>query len=247
VSLATVRARPGSILVAVRDYNTLGHLDGVLEQTDTDEQDIVVMTVRLIRGPDSGERDLYDSNLFTDYEQRLFTRVVSLAERHGKPVDLVVVPAATVADAVALTALRLDAAEIVAGISAKISVQEQAREMGRTWERLPEKACRQVRLRIVESPDREQCFYLGAHAPDFTDDDVSLIHKIWLDVSKVPARRKVRHRDVVRVALDRLERDLRGQSDVMLDFYKLEHEEANETAAFVRELDQNRRAAGRPK
>jgi hypothetical protein len=29
----------------------------------------------------------------------------------------------------------------------------------------------------------------------------------------------------VRVALNRLERELRGQSDVMLDFYKIEHEE----------------------
>ncbi len=64
--------------------------DGVLRHTNTEEQDIVVMTVRLMRGPDSGERDLYDANLFTDYEQRLFTRVVALAEKHGKPVDLVV-------------------------------------------------------------------------------------------------------------------------------------------------------------
>jgi hypothetical protein len=29
----------------------------------------------------------------------------------------------------------------------------------------------------------------------------------------------------VRVALERLERDLRGQTDVMLDFYKLERNE----------------------
>jgi amino acid transporter len=223
VSLATVRTRPGNVLVAVRDYNTLSHLDGVLQHTDTEEQDIVVMTVRLIRGPDSGERDLYDANLFTEYEQRLFTRVVALAEKHGKPVDLVVVPATNVADAVAQTALRLDSAEIVAGLSSKTTVQEQAREMGRAWERLPEKARRQVRLRIVGPSGHEQSFDLGAHAPDFTEDDVSLIHKIWLDVSKVPARRKVRHRDVVRVALNRLERDLRGQTDVMLDFYNLEH------------------------
>jgi amino acid transporter len=223
VSLATVRTRPGNVLVAVRDYNTLSHLDGVLETTDTDEQDIVVMTVRLISGPDAGERDLYDANLFTDYEQRLFTRVVALAEKHGKHVDLVVVPATNVPDAVAQTALRLDSAEIVAGISSKASVQDQAREMGRAWERLPEKVRRQVRLRIVEPSGREPSFYLGAHAPDFTEEDVSLIHKIWLDVSKTPARRKVRHRDVVRVALERLERDLKGQSDVMLDFYKLEH------------------------
>jgi hypothetical protein len=185
------------------------------------------MTVRLIKGPDAGERDLYDSGLFTDYEQRLFTRVVALAEKHGKPVELVVVPATNVADAVAQTALRLDAAEIIAGLSSKMTEQEQARELGRAWERLPEKPRRQVWLKILGPGNHEYSVYLGAHAPDFTVDDVSLIHKIWLQVSKVPARHRVRHRDVVRVALDRLERDLRGQSDVMLDFYKLEHKDVN--------------------
>jgi amino acid transporter len=230
VSLDTVRARPGSVLVAARDYNTLSHLDYALARTDTEAQDIVVMTARLIRGPDSGERDLYDSSLFTDYEQRLFTRVVALAERHGRPVELVVVPATNVVDAVAQTALRLDAAEIVAGLSSKMSAQEQARELGRAWERLPEKPRRQVWLRILGPGNHEYSVYLGAHAPDFTVEDVSLIHKIWLQVSKVPARHRVRHRDVVRVALDRLERDLRGQSDVMLDFYKLEHKNGNDQA-----------------
>ena len=247
VSLATVRTRPGNVLVAVRDYNTLSHLDGVLQHTDTAEQDIVVMTVRLMRGPDSGERDLYDANLFTDYEQRLFTRVVALAEKHGRPVDLVVVPATNIPDAVAQTALRLDSAEIVAGLSSKASMQEQAREMGRAWERLPERVRRQVRLRIVGPPGREQSFYLGAHAPDFTEDDVSLIHKIWLDVSKVPARRKVRHRDVVRVALDRLERDLRGHGDVMLDFYNLEHKSHKDSSSVVLEAKDNGRGAARRK
>lgn len=227
VSLDTVHARPGSVLVAVRDYNTLSHLDHVLERTDTEARDIVVMTARLIRGPDAGERDLYDSSLFTDYEQRLFTRVVALAEKHGKPVELVVVPATNVVDAVAQTALRLDAAEIVAGLSSKMSAQEQARELGRAWERLPEKPRRQVWLKIVGPGSHEYSVYLGAHAPDLTVEDVGLIHKIWLQVSKVPARHRVRHRDVVRVALNRLERDLHGQTDVMLDFYKLEHKDAN--------------------
>ncbi|HXG94743.1 MAG TPA: hypothetical protein VNN73_20545 [Blastocatellia bacterium] len=64
---------------------------------------------------------MYDANLFTDYEQRLFTRVVALAERHGKPVNLLVVPSTNVFDAVAQTALRLDSAEIITGLSAKMS------------------------------------------------------------------------------------------------------------------------------
>jgi amino acid transporter len=223
VNLDTVRARPGNVLVAVRDTNTLLHLDRVLAQTDTEERDIVVMTVRLLQGPDAGERNLYDATLFTDYEQRLFTRVVALAEKHGKPVNLVDVPSNNIFDAVAQTALRLDSAEIVAGLSAKMTAQEQSQQLGRAWERLPEAPRRQVRFRIVEPNNREQSFYLGAHAPRLTDEDIGLVHKIWLEVSKVPARHKVHHRDVVRVALERLERDMLGQSDVMLDFYRLEH------------------------
>jgi hypothetical protein len=104
-----------------------------------------------------------------------------------------------------------------------MSAQEQAQQLGRAWERLPEAPRRQVRFRIIEPNNREQSFYLGAHAPRLTDEDIGLVHKIWLEVSKVPARHKVHHRDVVRVALERLERDMLGQSDVMLDFYRLEH------------------------
>ena len=222
VSLDNVGVRPGSVLVAVRDYNTLSHLDQALQRTDTEARDLVVMTARLMKGPDAGERDLYDTNLFTDYERRLFTRVVALAEKHGKPVELVVVPATNVFDAVAQTALRLDSAEIVAGISSKMTAVEQSRELGRAWERLPEKPRRQVWCRILEPGNREHRVSLGAHAPQLTEDDVSLIHKIWLQVSQLPARRRVHHRDVVRVALERLERELNGNTDVMLDFYKVE-------------------------
>ncbi len=227
VDLQSVGARPGNVLVGVRDYNTLSHLEHVLEHTNTDEQDIVVLTTRLIAGPGSGERDLSDETLFTEYEQRLFTRVVALAEKHGKPVELVIVPATSIFDAVAQTAMRLDSAAVVAGLSAKMAVQEQARELGRAWERLPEKPRRQVAFKVIEPGGVEHVVHLGAHAPHLTEEDINLIHKLWIQVSSVPSRRKVHHRDVVRVALDRLERDLRGNTDVMLDFYNLEHRESN--------------------
>jgi amino acid transporter len=228
IDLQAVGARPGNVLLAVRDYNTLSHLEQVLEKTNTDEQDIVVLTTRLITGPGSGERDLYDENLFTDYERRLFTRVVALAEKHGKPVELVVVPTTNIFDAVAQTALRLDSAVVVAGLSSKMTAQEQARELGRAWERLPEKPRRQVTFKVIEATGVEHIVNLGAHAPHLTEDDINLIHKLWVKVSSVPSRRKVHHRDVVRVALDRLERDLRGNADVMLDFYNLEHKESRD-------------------
>ena len=223
IDLQAVGARPGNVLVAVRDYNTLTHLEHVLEKTNTDEQDIIVLTTRLITGPGSGERDLYDENLFTDYERRLFTRVVALAEKYGKPVELVVVPTTNIFDAVAQTALRLDSAVVVAGLSSKMTALDQARELGRAWERLPEKPRRQVTFKVIEPNGVEHVVNLGAHAPHLTEDDINLIHKLWVKVSSVPGRRKVHHRDVVRVALDRLERDLRGNADAMLDFYNLEH------------------------
>src|SRR5215472_11869809 len=224
VTPEAVHTKPGNILVMVRDYHTLDPLEHVLASTKTDEQDIVVTTVRLITGPDSGERDLYNENLFTDYEQRLFTKVVALAERHGKPVELLVVPSNNLFDAVAQTAVRLDSAEIVSGPSSKMSAQEQARSLGRSWERLPEKPRRQVKFKVLEPDGSEYTVYLGAHAPDLTDADIDLIHQIWVQVSKVPSRQRLHHRDVVRVALNRLQRDLRAQSDVMLDFYKVEHQ-----------------------
>jgi amino acid transporter len=225
VSQETVGVRPGNILVGVRDYNTLSHLEYVLSHTNTDEQDIVVMTMRLVTGHDGGERELYSENLFTDYERRLFSRVVALAEKYGRPADLVIVPATNLFDAVAQTAVRLDSAEIIAGVSSKMTPQEQARELGRAWERMGEKPRRQVRFRIIDANGHEIEVLLGAHAPSLTEDDINLVHKIWLQVSKSPSRRRLHHRDVVRVALERLERDLRGQADVMLDFYKVDKKE----------------------
>jgi amino acid transporter len=225
VDQRSVGARPGNVLVAVRDYNTLSHLERVLEHTSPEEQDIVVMTVRLVSGPDGGERELYDENLFTEYEQRLFTRVVAVAERLGKPVDLVTVPSTNIFDAVSQAAQRLDSAEIVAGLSSKMTAQEQARNIGRSWERLSEKPRRQVKFTVIEPTGREHIVYLGAHAPHLTEEDLNLIHDLWLRVSSIPSRRRAHHRDVVRVALDRLNRDIGGQADVMLDFYKLEHGE----------------------
>ena len=44
----------------------------------------------------SGAYDLATEQIFSDYEQTLFTRAVSLAESSGKHVSLLVVPAGDV-------------------------------------------------------------------------------------------------------------------------------------------------------
>jgi hypothetical protein len=209
VGLVEVSARPGGVLVPVRDPNTLAHLKWVLDRTETQTQDIVVMTVRLLRGPDTGYRDFAGERVFRDYEQGLFTRVVSVAEREGRPVKLLVVPSSNVADAMAQAAVSLQSSDIVVGESATLSGAEMARRLGAAWDRI-EKS-RNVRSRLVtyKLSGETETFLLGPHAPALSQEDLDLIHRLWLDaVSQYGL--DVHHRDVVRAALEQMEKDLAG-------------------------------------
>ncbi len=208
VGLDQLNARPGSVLVPVRDYNTLAHLDWVVARTDTDASDIVVLTIRLLAGPDAGVRDIERDELFTDYEQLLFTRVVAVAERHGKSVKLLVVPSTNVFDAVAQTAVRLRASEIVVGESAKMAAADQAHYLGEAWERTP--GARDVGTTLVVLGASRQVwrFTLGAHAPELTAADIERIHALWLEAVK-HAGPGIHHRDIVAASLDAFQDELR--------------------------------------
>ncbi len=209
LALGEVNARPGNVLVPVRDYNTLAHLSWALTHVDTEKHDVVAMTVRLLHGPDQGYRELQQSDLFSDYEQLLFTRVVAVAERQGRPVKLLVVPAANVFDAIAQTAVRLSSSQIVLGDSAKFSAADQAKLLGQAWEHIEGSAQLRTRLLAYKLSGEIQNFQLGAHAPTLTLDDLELIHKLWLDAID-SAGLNVHHRDVVRVALEELGDDLKS-------------------------------------
>lgn len=209
VSVETVRARPGCVLVAVRDYNRMHHLARVLEKTNVRRHDIVVMTVRPVTG--TGEYDLAEHQLFTDYERELFTRVVSMAEKQGKPVELLVVPAVDPFDAMVQAAANLQASRLVTGVSARMSSEELARLIGLAWERLPEPR-HPFSLEII-SPDRPSMFVnLGPHPPRLWPEDVERLHELWLRLTEEPGiGARLHHRDVVGVALRRLERDLANE------------------------------------
>jgi len=168
------------------------------------------MTVRLLQGPDTGYRDLDARELFTTYEQRLFSRVVAVAEKVGKPVRLLVVPSTDIFQAIVRTAMQLETVEIVAGLSAVMPPAEQARRLGRAWEQLPDKPRRQLRFRVMDPQGKTHGFLLGAHTPHLIEEDVELIHRLWLDLTQVPGKEHVHHRDVVHLALTHLEEDLSG-------------------------------------
>jgi amino acid transporter len=201
ISQDDVAVQPGNVLVPVRDYNTLTHLAAALREVKG--RDIVVMTVRVMRGPDAGSHDFQQEELFTDYEQLLFTKVVSVAEREGRPVRLLIVPAADPYSAIAQTAFRLHSSEIAMGESATMPAREQARLVGDAWDKIPGSRARQVRLVVYCSDNRRETFSLGVHAPELTEKDVELIHELWLDAYKTIGP-QVHHRDIVSAALREL-------------------------------------------
>ena len=210
VSTNTLRARPGAILVAVRDYNSMVHLKRILEKTNLRRHDIVVMTARpIVTG--TGEHELRESQLFTDYERELFSRVVTMAEREGKPVELLVVPAVDPFDAMVQAAANVQASRLVTGVSPKMATEELARRIGLSWEKLPEP--RPALSLEVIPPDRPSIFVnLGPHPPRLWPEDVDRLHDIWLRLSEDPAiGSKLHHRDVVGMALRRLERELSSE------------------------------------
>jgi amino acid transporter len=210
VSTETVEVKPDNTLCLVRDYNTLDHLRKALELTHTGKRDLVVMTVHLMRGPDTGYEGIDEDQLFTRYEQYLFSKVVAIAEKAGKSVHLLVVPSSDVFQAIAHTAAQLESSVIIAGRSSVMSPDDQAKRMGEAWEDLLHKPRQQVLFRVIGA-EEIQDFYLGAHSPKLSNEEINRIHKLWLDVIREKGIEKIHHHEVVAVAIARLERELNSR------------------------------------
>ncbi len=205
----TLRARPGSVLVAVRDFHRMAHVKRTLEKTNLRRHDIVVMTVRQLSAG-AAEYELRDDQLFSDYERKLFSRVVEIAEREGKPVELLVTPGTDPFVAMVQTAQKLKAVRLVTGVSHKMTSEELARRIGLAWEKLPEP--RHAFSLEVISPDRPSSYVnLGPHPPRLWPEDIDRLHELWLRLcEREGLGSKLHHRDVVGVALRRLEQDMSG-------------------------------------
>jgi amino acid transporter len=221
ISNETADVRPGNTLCLVRDYNTLGHLKKALELTHTGKKDLVVMTVHLMRGPDTGYEDIAEDRLFSRYEQYLFSKVVALAEKAGKSVHLLVIPSSDIFQAIVLTAAQLQSSDIIAGASSVMTPDGQAKLLGEAWERLANKPQPRIRFRVIRQDNEIRDYYLGAHAPDLSDEEIEFIHKLWLDVTHEPGLENTRHKQIVVAALVHLADELHGQRrQRVLDFVR---------------------------
>jgi hypothetical protein len=197
--------------VAVRNPHRLQHLERILKKTDMRRQDIVVLSVRGITPASSGEHPLTTDQIFSDDETNVFTKVVTIAEKAGKHVELMVVPGGDPYEAVVQTAARLQSSRIVMGLSPKLTPAEQGAQVGKYWEQLPEPRP-SLSLEIVLENQTDVIFYnLGPHPPRLWPEDIDLVHRLWLQLSQRGPGSKLHHRDVVSVALRRMNSEL--QSD----------------------------------
>jgi amino acid transporter len=219
ITAETVHARPGCVLVAVRDYHHMSHLFAVLQKTNLRRHDIVVMTVRPI-STGAAEYELSDQQLFSSYEKELMSGVVTMAEKAGKTADLIVVPGVDPFDAMVQTAAKLKASRLVTGVSSRMDSDELARRIGLAWEKLPEPR-HPFSLEII-TPDRPSVYVnLGPHPPRLWPEDLDRVHDLWLQLQENFGS-KLHHRDVVGLALLRLQKDLEGErrNEVLEDLAK---------------------------
>jgi hypothetical protein len=209
-----LRVRPGNVLVAVRNPHRLQHLQRILQKTDTRKMDIVVLSVRQVTQAASGEHALETNQIFSEDETVVFSRVVTLGEKAGKHVELMVVPGSDPYEAVVQMAARLQSSRIVMGLSPKLTPSEQGAQVGHYWERLPEPRP-SLSLEIVLENQIDTVFFnLGPHPPRLWPEDIDLAHRLWLDLTARGPGSKLHHRDIIGVALRRMDAELRsGRSD----------------------------------
>ncbi|MFA7360663.1 MAG: APC family permease [Candidatus Kapaibacterium sp.] len=136
---------PDKVMVAVRDPNNLNHLKKIINETDTDKKDIIVMIARVFT--DKLNTDTR-KELKSD-ELNLFSEVVNIAEKIGKPVIPVVIPTNNAFYSIMNVAHSLGVREVVIGLSAKYKPDIQLQQLALIWGTVHSDENTHIRVRII--------------------------------------------------------------------------------------------------
>ena len=121
--------KPRSILVPVRNPNNLVHLKAVLETTDDETTDIVVLCVKISKGV---EAPLESSSVMSE-DQELFRSVVLMAEKYGKTVKPILVFSNDPFYSMAQVAQAAGCDEVVMGVSGSTGAEVQLERLAMAW------------------------------------------------------------------------------------------------------------------
>jgi hypothetical protein len=149
LSPESLRVRSGNVLVAVNDADDVSHLQKVMTSTDPKKVDVVVLSVNQQAAEKGHDDEKLAERVVDEYEARLFSRVVHIAEKLGKPASLVAVPGADPYSLIMQAAQKLRSSSIVMGASPSKSPADQQREVRQAWEQLPSPRLK-VLVKILE-------------------------------------------------------------------------------------------------
>jgi amino acid transporter len=133
------------ILVAVRDPGNLSHLQKVINATDTEKTDIIVFIARVFKDK---VNTMVNENLEAD-ETELFSGVVNIAEKIGKPVIPLVVPTNNAFFSIVSVANSLRVREVILGLSAKYKPDVQLQQLALLWGTVQSDENHKLTIRII--------------------------------------------------------------------------------------------------
>ncbi len=133
------------VLVAVRDPHNLSHLQKIIEETDIEQTDIIVFIARVFKDK---QNTMVNKELDTD-ETHLFSEVVNVAEKIGKPVIPLVVPTNNAFFSIVSVASSLNVREVVIGLSAKYKPDVQLQQIALLWGTVQSDENKHLTIRII--------------------------------------------------------------------------------------------------
>jgi len=132
VSVESLRlSHPKPVLVAARGPRSLPVLQKILQETDTDQRDVVVVTCKVLPPRTQGVTE--KETTVDDGDRELLTKIVDVAEKIGKQVYPLVLPTNNPLFAIATAARDLKANEVVLGVSEKMHADVQLEEFALAW------------------------------------------------------------------------------------------------------------------
>lgn len=160
LSPESLGVRPGAIIVAVHETQRLGQLEALLADHDPAQSDVVAVAVsdkpstEGLSDEDAGKR------IVAEYETRVFTRAVAVAEKVGKPISLLGLPGRDRYQVLVEAAGLLRSTRLVLDSSTKESIGEQEAEVRKAWNG-QDRPGRTLEVQIMARDAEPTCFTLG--------------------------------------------------------------------------------------